>query len=107
MSATSTRLGWKSGNITGISLFIARDQSKYIRITVTIGDPSGDYDATQLCRPELTIGDRLYKWLRVCGIPLAEVDDSIPSARMKGVPVKVLVRQDGDYLNIIDVKSVA
>ncbi len=103
--AIGTKLVWKTGRIHSIVPFTARDQSRYVRVNVDIFDGNNTITASQVCRPELTVGGRLYSWLRVCGVPLAEVDDMLPIGRMIGKSVSVIVEQNGEYFNITKLKT--
>jgi hypothetical protein len=101
--ANATMAGWKQGTVTGIKTIMGKT-GRLIRITVDVPTKTGVREASAVCPPTLVPGGSLYRWIRVCGIPLAEIDSCLRPELFIGKPVKVRVAQNGEYLNITDYK---
>ena len=101
---TKTLIGWSTATVTDIQniMVSGRNMLKFI---VDVDDQSGNYIASQLVEPTLIPGKNLYRWLRVCGIPLSAVDDSIRPALFRGKKLRVKLVVSGAYFNIADFKT--
>lgn len=97
----ATMAGWKQATVTGIRTVNSKT-GKLIRITVAVTTREGTVEASAVCPPTLVPGGALYKWIRICGIPLAEIDSTLRPELFIGKPVKVRIAKNGDYINITD-----
>ena len=104
--SNATAIGWRLGIITDFRDFTAPGGARFIKIFVQVDDKGTKLRATCLCKPVILPGGDLYKWIRVCDIPLAAIDDTVKPALFIGKAVKVHVVQRSEYYNIIDVKAV-
>ncbi len=94
---------WYSGKITNV---FRKETMRGPRIKFYVKLEGTDPEASCLCRPNLLPGSDLYKWVRVCCIPLESIDDNIDKNKFIGKSVKVYVVKDNEYLNIVDVKNI-
>lgn len=103
-----TTVGWATASVTDIkSVTITRPTGavKLLKFIVDVEDPAGNYTASQLCEPTLLPGKNLYRWIRVCDVPLSSIDSSINPALFKDKKIKVKIAMNGDFYNIVDLKK--
>lgn len=104
--ANGTAIGWRTGTVSDVRDIKLADGRRFIKFFVDVADAKGAMRASGLCRPTIVPGGDLYKWVRVCNVPLAEIDTSIRRELFIGKPVKVNVVQRGEFFNITDCKTI-
>jgi len=104
--ANAIAIGWRTGKIVDFRDFVTAAGARFIKVFVEVDDRGSTLRASCLCKPVILPGGDLYKWIRVCNIPLAAIDNTVKPALFIGKPVKVHVAQNGDYFNITDVKTI-
>ena len=107
---SKTVIGWRNGVVTDVRDLNATGGRHFIKFFVTVDESTtkggSTFRATALVKPALIPGGDLYKWVRVCNVPLAEIDQSIRPELFRDKLVKVYVVQNGGYFNITDCKTV-
>lgn len=103
---SKTEIGWRTGVVTDVRDLTTRTGAHYIKFFVQVTDTTGSFRASCLCPPSLVPGGLLYKWVRICNVPLAEIDASIRPELFRNKSVRVHVVQSREYYNITDCKMV-
>lgn len=98
--------GWRDATITDVKNFVMKSKGdkKFIKFILEVEDSAGNFIASCLCPPTIVPGKALYRWVRLCNIPLAEIDNTIKPSSFKGKRLKVKVSQNGVFYNVSDLK---
>lgn len=101
-------IGWRNATVTdvrGLTISKATGNLNFVKFFVEVEDPQ-PYTATELCEPNLLPGRKLYRWCRVCGVPLSAIDNTINPVLFRSKKIRAKIAQNGDYYNILDIKTI-
>lgn len=106
----ATVVGWRKVTVRAVNNFAiekATGRKNFLKFIVDVAESGikNAYTASMLVEPTLIPGRSLFQWLRVCNIPLTEVDDKIRSAQFVGKEVHAKIVTDGQFYNIIDIRQ--